>query len=298
MTRNLSQLFAAEPRPVWVFDGGIGTLLQHRGLKVGECPEELNVSHPEILLEIHREYVAAGSDIIQTNTFGGNTRRLSNYGLESKTVAINTRAVELARQAAGDKAYVAASVGPTGEILEPYGNVSREAVFEAFQTQARGLGEADLVNIETMNCLDEALLAFEAIRSVLGLPICVSVTFNQAPTGYFTIMGESVERITRALTEAGVNMLGSNCGEGVEQMLAIISEMHRLTSLPLMAKPNAGLPQLTGGREVFPETPESFAQKMRAVMAAGATLCGGCCGTTPDHIRVIRQLADELNASP
>ncbi len=279
-----------------MFDGAIGSLLQRRGLEAGACPEAFTLTHPEVLLEIHRAYVAAGSDIIQTNTFGGNVLRLAKYGLDDKTQEINARAVELARQAAGDQAHVAASVGPTGELLEPYGDVTRDAVLKAFQIQARGLEEADLVNIETMTSIDEALLAVQAIRSVLDLPVSVSMTFNQTPRGYFTIMGESVERSSRLLTESGVDMLGSNCGEGVDQMLAIVTELRALTALPLLAKPNAGIPRVIGGQEMYPETPESFTAKMRLVMEAGVALCGCCCGTTPDHIRGLRRAADEINA--
>ena len=284
-------------RAAWLFDGGMGTQLQRHDLDVEDCPEAWNLDKPEVVLGIHQAYVQAGSDVIQTNTFGGNLIRLTGYDLGGRTVEINARGVELARQAAGEEVAVAGSVGPIGEVLEPFGDVPRDRALEAFQTQARGLGEADYINIETMGSLEEALVALEAVRSVLELPISVSMTFNHTPKGYFTMMGESIEHCAQVLEQHGAAMVGSNCGEGLEQMIDIILAMRAVTKLPLLAKPNAGIPSWHEGKEVYPETPESLAPKARKLFAAGAQLCGGCCGTTPEHIRVIRQVADAVNSA-
>ena len=228
-------------RSVWVFDGAMGTQLQQHGLDVDDCPEEYNLSRPDVVMQIHRSYVQAGSDLIQTNTFGGNLLRLEGYELAGKTVEINARAVALARQAAGNQAAVAASVGPLGEVLEPFGDVPRERAFEAFRAQAKGLDEADQINIETMASLEEAQVAIEAIRSVLKTPISACMTFTHTPKGYHTMMGESIEQCVQVLEGAGVAMVGSNCGDGLEQMMDIIAAMRPATSLPLVAKPNAGI---------------------------------------------------------
>ena len=283
-------------RAVWIFDGGMGSQLQARGLPVGGCPEGFILAHPELVADIHRAYVQAGSDMIQTNTFGGNAVRLSHYGLADRTEEINERALELARSAAGEATLVVGSVGPLGELLEPYGDISQETARQAFQQQARGLAGADFINIETMSSLEEATLALEAVRSIVDVPISVSMTFNLTERGIFNMMGESARQCAQVLSGLAISMVGSNCGEGVEQMVAIMTEMAQTTELPLLAKPNAGIPSLENGQQVYPETPESFAAKMETLMGSTATVCGGCCGTTPDHIRALRARADAINA--
>jgi 5-methyltetrahydrofolate--homocysteine methyltransferase len=177
---------------VWVFDGAMGTLLQQYAGGEFSCPDELNLSQPEIVLKVHQEYIKAGSDIIQTNTFGANYLRLKRFNLEKKIYEINSRAVEIARKAAGNK-IVAASIGPLGELIEPFGEVSKEEAFESFFRQAQGLKEVDYLNIETVQSLDEAEIIINALRSVLSLPISITVTFQKTPQGYFTMMGESVK---------------------------------------------------------------------------------------------------------
>ncbi len=295
MTHGLFEGFSQ--RKVWLFDGGMGSLLQKRGLPPGGCPDEYNLIEPEIVRSIHRAYVEAGSDIIQTNTFGANPIRLEMYGLAPRSKEINARAVVLARGAANDKAKVIGSMGPLGEMIEPLGEVTRAAAYDAFRIQARGLVEADAINIETAMSLDEVAIALEAVRSVTSLPICVSMTFNTTPKGQFTMMGESATDCVLALEKQDVNVIGANCGDGVEQVIEVLREMALSTDLPLLAKPNAGIPAITGGEEVYPEDATSFSKKMSRVVSAGAAIIGGCCGTTPDHIRNLRFLADEINAA-
>ena len=206
----------------------MGSLLQKKGLPPGGCPDEFNLTEPAIVRDIHAAYVSAGSNFIQTNTFGANAIRLEMYGLAPRAKEINARAVELAREAAGSRTgqdiWVLGSVGPLGEILEPLGPINREKASEALREQARGLSETDALNIETSSSLDEALLTLKAVRSVLDLPISVSMTFNSTPKGQFTMMGETAAKCAQVLQENGVDLIGANCGEGVEQVLEVLEK--------------------------------------------------------------------------
>lgn len=279
---------------VWVFDGAMGTMIQSLVTDEYKCPEELILSYPEIILKIHQEYVKAGSDIIQTNTFGANYLRLKRFGLEQKIYEINSKAVELARRAAEGK-IVAASVGPLGELIEPFGEISKDEAFQSFYEQAKGLSEADFINIETVQSLDEAEIIISAIRSRLSLPISVTVTFQKNPNGYFTMMGESIEDFVNRVSSWDVQMIGTNCGEGFNQSLVIICEMKNLTNLPLIAKPNAGIPQLKNGSVIYPETPEFIEPYVEKFFNNCVKILGGCCGTTPEHIRTIKKIANKIN---
>jgi 5-methyltetrahydrofolate--homocysteine methyltransferase len=280
---------------VWVFDGAMGTMIQKLSEDEYACPEELNISHPDIISKIHQEYLKAGSDIIQTNTFGANYLRLKRFGLEQKVYEINSRAVEIARKVSDGKIIVAASVGPIGELIEPYGEISKDEAFQSFYEQAKGLNEVDFINIETVQSLDEAEIIINAIRSKLSLPISVTVTFQKTPRGYFTLMGESIEDFVNRVSQWDVQMIGTNCGEGFIQSLEIICEMKGLTNLPLIAKPNAGLPQFKDGKTIYPETPEFIEPIIEKFFNNCVKILGGCCGTTPDHIRAIKKFANKIN---
>jgi len=279
---------------VWVFDGAMGTLLQQYTGGEFSCPDVLNLSQPEIVLKVHQEYIKAGSDIIQTNTFGANYLRLKRFNLEKKIYEINSRAVEIARKAAGNK-IVAASIGPLGELIEPFGEVSKEEAFESFFRQAQGLKEVDFLNIETVQSLDEAEIIINALRSVLSLPISVTVTFQKTPRGYFTMMGESVKDFVDRSSRWDVQAIGTNCGEGFDQSLEIISEMKKFTNLPLIAKPNAGIPEFKDGKVDYPESPEFIEPLIQNFFNNGVKIMGGCCGTTPDHIKKIKKVATKIN---
>ena len=276
---------------VLVGDGAWGTLLMSRGLGPGEAPEVLNLSRPEVLEEIARLYLEAGADLVTTNSFGGSPARLRRYGLDGRTEEINRAAVAAVRRAVGDRAYVSASVGPSGHVLKPYGDADPAEIGAGFERQIRALAGAgaDLVCIETMIDLAEALLAVRAARAVApALPVLATLTFERTRRGFFTVMGASVEQAARELGEAGADILGSNCGNGSEVMVEIAREFRVHTGRPIAIQPNAGLPEPRGGETVYPETPQFMAEQARALVQAGVNIVGGCCGTTPEHIRALR----------
>lgn len=277
-------------------DGAMGTMLFQRGLKAGECPEKINLDHPEILTEIADLYLKAGSDIISTNTFGGSSLKLAQYHLEDRTEEINTAAVKAARKAVGDRAYIAASVGPSGRLLKPYGDTEPDDVKNSFIRQMSAVIEAgvDAIFIETMTDLNEAVLAVKAARSLSEtVPISATMTFDVTSRGFFTIMGATVEQACEGLADAGADIIGSNCGNGIENMIKIAAEFEKHSSLPIIIQSNAGLPDLSGGSAVYSETPQFMAGGFRRLLDMGVRIIGGCCGTTPEHIREARKVIDQ-----
>jgi len=281
---------------VLLADGAIGSLLMARGLPRGAAPESLNLSHPEILEEIARLYLEAGAEIIQTNTFGASPLKLANYGLGEQAGAINESAVRAVRRAVGERAYVSASCGPSGRILQPYGDMEAEKMFANFQLQMQALIQAgaDIICVETMSDVSEAQLAIQAARSVSpSIPVMATMTFEATARGFFTIMGVTIEKACSELQKAGADLIGSNCGNGSLQMVAIAKEFRKFTGLPLLIQANAGVPELRAGQVYYPETPEYMAEMCRELIGAGVTVIGGCCGTTPEHIRAIRKVLDE-----
>lgn len=284
----LERLAAGE---VLVGDGAWGTLLMARGLRPGEPPEAFNLARPELLEEIARQYVDAGAELVGTNTFGGSPARLARYGLAERAEEVNRAAVEASRRAAAGRAYVSASVGPSGHVLRPYGDGDPAELAAGFERQIRALAEAgaDLLCVETMTDLAEAVLAVRAARAAAPhLPVIATLTFEATPRGFFTVMGNSLEQATRELTAAGAYILGSNCGNGSDVMLEVARGLRTLTDLPLAIRPNAGLPELRQGQLVFPETPQAMAESARLLARAGVGIVGGCCGTTPEHVRAVR----------
>ena len=285
---------------VLLADGAIGSLLMERGLPRGAAPESLNLSHPEILEEIARLYLEAGAEIIQTNTFGASPLKLANTGLAGQTAAINQNAVQAVRQAVGKRAYVSASCGPSGKILQPYGDTAPESMFESFQEQMAALVEAgvDIICVETMSDISEAKLAIRAARSVSpSIPLMASMTFEATARGFFTIMGVSIEMASRELQGAGADLIGSNCGHGSRQMAAIAREFRKWSAMPLLIQANAGVPELRAGQVHYPETPEFMAEICHELVEAGVAVIGGCCGTTPEHIRAMRRVLDKEMAT-
>ena len=285
--------FAAGDRLVG--DGALGTMLMARGLEPGQPPESVTLARPAVLEEVARLYLDAGADILQTNTFGGSPLKLALHGLDAETEAVNREAVRAVRRVAGDRAYVAASCGPSGRLLEPYGDVSAAAVYDSFRRQMEALiGAApDCVIVETMTDLAEATLAVRAAKHVSpAFPVLATMTFDPTPRGYFTIMGVSIAAAAAGLAEAGADAVGSNCGNGIEQLVAIAREFRRHTALPLVIQANAGLPRTVDGRLVYDETPAFFAEQARELAAMGVSVIGGCCGTTPDHIAAVRAMVD------
>lgn len=282
---------------VLVGDGAMGTMLIERGLKPGQPPESFNLKDTLMLEDIARQYLDAGADIVQTNTFGGSPLNLAVYGLEDRTEDVNRAAVRAVKNVAGEHAHVSGSCGPSGRLLKPYGDVEPEHMFESFQRQMQTLINAgvDVVCVETMSDIQEALLAIKAAKLMSGtMPVMATMTFNPTPKGFYTIMGVNIPDAATALEGAGADIIGSNCGNGIENMILIAKEFKKYTSLPLIIQSNAGLPQKKGADFIYPETPEFMAAKAKELLQIGVSIIGGCCGTTPAHIRAFRQTVDAM----
>jgi len=278
---------------VLVGDGAWGTQLMQRGLPEGQAPEWFALERKETIEEVARLYVEAGADLVTTDTFGGTSFRLKLHGLDGERGRVNRQAVEAVKRAVAGRALVSASVGPSGQLLEPYGDTSPDAVEAAFAEQIEALAAAgaDVLCIETMGDLTEATRAVKAAKTVApGVPVMATMTFEPTPRGYFTVMGVSVEKAVRGLEAAGADVVGSNCGTGIADMVEIARLMTRATRLPLLIQPNAGLPETRDGRTVYNETPETMAARVPELLGLGVAIVGGCCGTTPDHIRAIRRV--------
>jgi 5-methyltetrahydrofolate--homocysteine methyltransferase len=286
---------------ILVSDGAWGTLLHEKGLKPGECPESWNLARRDDVLEIARQYADAGADMIKTNSFGASRIKLAHYGLDRKASEINRAAAEISREAAGDDRIVLGSIGPTGKFLIT-GEVTEEDLVDAFAEQAVALerGGADSACIETMSALDEALAAVRAVRENTNLEAVCTFTFEKTVDGSFrTMAGVSPADMARALADAGVDVIGTNCGNGMAGMVEIVKEIRSVQKkIPVLVHANAGKPGLVEGKTVFPETPQETARFIPALLRAGANAVGGCCGTTPVHIRAIADavLEYQLNA--
>ena len=278
---------------VLISDGAWGTFLHQMGLKVQECPESWNLERPADVLEIAKSYVDAGADIILTNSFGGSPFKLAAYGLENQTFELNRAAAEISKKAAGDQALVLGSVGPTGKMVM-MGEVTEDDLLKGMREQVRGLvaGGVDGIVLETMSDLEEARITIEAVKSVSDLDVACTFTFSRTQTGeYRTMMGTGVHEFLEMTREAGANVVGANCGNGTAGMIEIVREMRTIDgNIPILVHANAGLPQYRDGETVFPESPGEMAPQMKELVAAGANIVGGCCGTTPDHIRLIVEI--------
>jgi 5-methyltetrahydrofolate--homocysteine methyltransferase len=287
MKKLIEELLSAGPV---LTDGGWGTEMQARGLQAGDCPDEWNLTHPERVEQVARAYVEAGSQVILTNTFGANRISLARYGLDGKAREINRAGVEISSRASGGRARVFASMGPCGKLLFAE-EVSMEEVIQAFEEQARTLAEAgaDAIVIETMSDPAEARLAVAAVAAT-GLPVVACMTFDSGRDHDRTMMGTTPEEAAAALTAAGADVVGANCGQGAEGYVGISRRLRAATDLPLWIKANAGLPQVSNGGLHYSETPQSFAGHAHALVEAGASFIGGCCGTTPEFIRELAAL--------
>jgi 5-methyltetrahydrofolate--homocysteine methyltransferase len=276
-----------------VSDGAWGTFLYQKGLQPGECPDEWSISHPDAVRDIAQSYIDAGADMVETNSFGANRFKLQHYGLQDKAAEINEAAARLSREAAGDDKYVIASVGPTGKMLL-MGDVTEGELYDCFREQAIALekGGADAVCIETMSDADEAAQAIKAAKENTGLEVITTFTFDKTMQGeYRTMMGLSPTEAIRKALEAGADIVGTNCGNGMERMIDIVKEIR--TAFPdilILVHANAGIPTLVDGVDTFPETPEIMASYVPALLEAGANIIGGCCGTTPAHIKAIKEI--------
>jgi len=287
-----SLLARLQPGRPLVSDGAWGTFLHQRGLQPGECPELWNVTHRADVAAIAESYIAAGADLILTNSFGGSPHKLAHYGLQERTTELNAAAAAISRAAAGADHLVLGSMGPTGVMLM-LGEVSEEALAEGFRRQAAALqqGGVDALCLETMADLDEACLAIRAAKAATGLEVACTFTFEKTAAGEFrTMMGVSPAEMVAAVKEAGADVIGTNCGNGFEQMIEIVREIRRVdTTTPVLVHANAGRPVYRDGQTVFPETPEAMAAQVGELLRSGANIVGGCCGTGPAHIRALAQ---------
>lgn len=282
-------------KAVLVADGAWGTELARLGLKAGEIPEIWNVEQAQKVQAVAESYVRSGSDIILTNTFGGSRFKLKKSGIDGRTIELNKRGVELSKRAAGDKALVFASIGPTGDFMLPLGQRTEEEFIECFAEQIKACAQAgvDGIVIETMTDLSEALSALKAARQVCSLPVVTSMTFDKGAKGFATMMGVTPEQAARELDAAGADIIGSNCGSGIDNMIEVARFLRPITDKPMWIKPNAGMPRLVNGQTIFDEAPEQTASRVGELIAAGANIIGGCCGTTPEHIKHIIAAVDD-----
>ncbi len=288
MNDVLTALF--EKYRVVPLDGAWGTELTRRGLPAGMAPEQWNIDQPDTVGQVPRAYADSGAKVVLTNTFGGSRFKLEKSGLGDKVVEVNETGARISKQAVGDDALVFASVGPTGEFMQPLGLVSREEMEEVFRRQINALagGGADAIVVETMTDIEEALCGLRAAKAVApSLPVVVSMTFDKGARGYATMMGVTPEQAVQRLIDEGADVIGTNCGNGIENIIEVVRELRTHTDKPIWARPNAGMPQLIDGKTVFPATPDEMAVRVPALIDAGATMVGGCCGTTPEHIKAM-----------
>ena len=274
-----------------IADGATGTMLMAAGLPAGAAPELWNAERPEQVLKLYQAYLDAGSQIILTNTFGGSRIKLAKTGLAERTHELNLAAARLARQAAGEAAYVAGDIGPTGELMAPMGTLTYEQALEAFSEQARALaeGSVEAIWIETMSDLAEARAAVTAARQETNLPVFCSLSFGRKAR---TIMGVTPSQAALELWPLGLTAIGANCGEGLEMIPEVLAQMRQaLPEATLIAKPNAGLPKLVDGKTVYDLEPAQFASRMSGFVEQGAQIIGSCCGSSPAYISaLVKQL--------
>ena len=286
---KMSLLELAKGRTV-LLDGALGTELMARGLPQGACPESWNADRPEAVREVHRDYFAAGSDVVSTNSFGGSRIKLAGHGLEGRTAELNLAAARLAREVAPPAGYVAGSIGPTGKFLKPQGEFTEDEFESVFAEQASALAEGgvDVFIIETQYDLREALCALRGARRAAPRPVFVTMTFNAIPRGYFTLMGDTVARCMSELEKAGAAAVGANCTLNSQQMVGLVASMRRETGLPVIVQANAGQPVLgADGRVTYSQPLEDYVRFVPDLARGGANFVGGCCGTNPAFIKAM-----------
>ena len=279
-----------------LFDGGMGSEIFKRGIKPGKLPDMLNIENPEIIYEIHKAYYDAGADMCQSNTFGASFLNLQTYKVENQIREINNQALESIKKACPPNRLIVADIGPSGEFRPPVGKATPDQWVSSFTKQANHLGDGvDLWHIETMSDIEEMSAAIEAIKSISEKPIISSMTYKKTKRGFYTIMGDSLEKCVRIQENADVDVIGANCTLGSDEMVDLIKELKNLTDRPLSAKPNAGQPRIDSNNRAYYDQPiKDFVSDIREIIQFGAKIVGGCCGTTPDTIGEIRKVIDSL----
>ncbi|HDZ19071.1 hypothetical protein LCGC14_0765420 [marine sediment metagenome] len=278
---------------VILFDGGMGTELIKRGLDPGKIPDILNLEQPDIISEIHKSYYEAGSNMCQSNTFGSTPLNLRRYKLDNQIEGIIKKALENIKDVCPSGRLIVGDVGPTGEFRPPVGKASSEHWYDSFFTQAKLLEKSvDLWHIETISDIEEILIAIRAIRKVSKKPIIASLTYNRTKKGFFTIMGDSLEKCIKALEN--VDVIGANCTLGSKDMIELLKKAVELTDKPFSVKPNAGQPRIEGIKTYYDQPIEEFAEDIRKMIELGAKIVGGCCGTSPKTIKAILNVIDSL----
>ena len=277
---------------VLISDGATGTYLQQRGMEAGGCPEEFNASHADVVRGMARDYFEAGSDIVLTNSFGGSQFMQKKYGFEGRVEEFNRLASEhAASQKPTSGHFVAASVGPTGEMMEPLPDgVSASEMYDALAEQITALagGGADAILIETQMALEEAITGIRAARENTDLPVFATMVFDLGPRGFFTMMGVTPEKAVHDLREAGADVVGANCGNGIDRMVDLAEQMRAVDDGLMLVHSNAGIPDMKGGQIIYNEGPEYMAERFKRLADLGVNVLGGCCGTGPDHIRALK----------
>lgn len=287
--------FLADGR-IYLADGAMGTELQKRGMEDGACPELLNLTNPALIRAIHADYLNAGADIIETNTFGANRARLKFHDMENQVEEIILAAVNNAKGFPG-KYLIAGSVGPTGEILEPLGTLSMPEAYDIFSEQVAAFEKAgaDLLFIETMMAPEEVTAALKAVKENSQIPVAAMMTFERGLAGIRTMWGNSVADAASILEQAGADIIGSNCGKGFDEMADVVSEYKMASNKPVIAMANAGIPVWEDGRSVYKDTPEKISGYIKMIIENGVKIIGGCCGTGPEHIAEMRKILNLLN---
>ena len=297
MTENIKSFRERLPNEIIVFDGGVGTYLYEKGIYINTCFDELNLANPDLVAEVHRDYIVAGADVVETNTFGASRFRLAPHGLEKKVREINRRGAEIARNAAAGTALAAGSIGPLGVQIEPIGKLSLGEARDAFKEQAAGLleGGVDLLVLETFTMVNELVEAVRAVRELDSkIPILAQVTVNDDGQ---LLSGASLETFVGAAADLDIDALGLNCSVGPKAMLEALDKLRPLTRRPLSVQPNAGAPQSVAGRNIYMTSPEYIAEYAKRFILSGASIVGGCCGTNPGHIKAIRRAVQALRPS-
>ncbi len=281
-------------RPL-LFDGAMGTMLMKAGQAGLKTPILLNLDEAALVADIHRQYYAAGADVVISNTFGGSPLKLVADGLDQRMAELNRAAVKLVRQACPDGKFVAGDIGPSGKMLKPLGDAAPEDVQASFYSQAEVLIDSgvDLIIIETMFSLEEALAAVQGVRKAGDILLLASMTYTRTPNGFFTMMGETVPQCMAALADAGADMMGANCTLNSTDTIDLTKALRAATDKPLLIQPNAGKPVTSEGITYYEQTPAEFAADAKQIHQAGADMIGGCCGTTPEFIQAVKSVLSQ-----